>query len=408
MRNIKSKVNIGIVCIFITAILLMTGCGVNNTANNETEAVQDTKNDEIQITLTQNAQYPDYYEEEVLKTVRTVQETVTNDSVNYIFITDLHLDSDEASTAAAYRQLNAAVDVANNSDIDFICVGGDIYNGRHSEENGKENAMQILRNVSEILTACNKPVFILHGNHDDNSFSGQADASLLYDADYVINKDEWYSVTMAYFPQYATEYQEGYFYYDLPEKNVRVVCLNMSDCDDTIVDGEQNEIGMHFYGYKDAQIDWLLNKAMAREDCQYFIMSHDAFDYPEGYGELSNRDTLENILTAAYAHQNYSGEKFAKDFSSWNGKLVLYNSGHLHMERTYINEDMGGLPVLNTEKGKVASHAAWGQFGSKGYWTTQPRTADTISEALLDVVISKPGEIDIVRFGAGEDTSVKY
>lgn len=402
------RYNKKITCIIMTAALLLTGCGAKNTENSEIQSTENIKNGATQINLTQNSQYPEYYEEEVIKTVKTVQDTVTDDSVNYIFITDLHLDSDEASETIAYRELNAAVDVANNSDIDFLCVGGDIYNGRHLEENGKENAMQILRNVSQILTACNKPVFILHGNHDDNSFSAQNDANLLYDANYIINKEEWYSVTMAYFPQYASEYQEGYFYYDLPGKNVRVVCLNMSDSDDTIVDGKQNEMGMYFYGYKDRQIDWLLNKAMSRDDCRYFIMSHDAFDYPEAYGELSNRDTLKNILTAAYTHQNYNDGKFAKDFSSWGGSLVLYNCGHLHMERTYIDEDMGGMPLLNTDKGKVSSHGPWGGFGDKGYWTARPRTANTISEALFDVVISKPGKIDIVRFGAGEDTSVTY
>ena len=397
-----------IICIIMTAALLLTGCGEKHTENNEIQSTKNIKDVETQIILTQNSQYPEYYEEEVIKTVKTVQDTVTDESVNYIFITDLHLDSDEASTTAAYRQLNAAVDVANNSDIDFLCVGGDIYDGRHSEENGKQNAMQILQNVSQILTECNKPVFILHGNHDDNSFSAQSNTNLLYDADYIINKEEWYSVTMAYFPQYAAEYQEGYFYYDLPGKNVRVVCLNMSDSDDTVVDGKQNEMGMYFYGYKDRQIDWLLNKAMSRDDCQYFIMSHDAFDYPEGYGELSNRDTLKNILTAAYTHKNYNDGKFAKDFSSWGGSLVLYNCGHLHMERTYIDKDIGGMPLLNTDKGKVASHGPWGKFASEGYWTQRPRTANTISEALFDIVISKTGKLDIVRFGAGEDTSVTY
>jgi len=332
---------------------------------------------------------------------------VTGDSVSYIFITDTHLDTDENNTVAAYRQYNAVVDIANNTDIDFVCVGGDIYDGRHAEENGKENAMQILRNVSEILTACNKPVFILHGNHDDNSFSAQTDGNLLYGADYIINKDEWYSVTMAYFPQYATEYQEGYFYYDLPDKNVRVICLNMSDSDDTVVNGEQNEMGMYFYGYKDRQITWLLNKAMSRDDCQYLIMSHDAFDYPEGYSDTSNRDTLKNILTAAYTHTDYNDGKFAKNFADWGGELVLYNSGHLHMERTYLDESMGGLPVLNTDKGKVATHGVWGSFGSNGYWTQSPRTAGTISEACFDIVVSKDGELDFIRFGAGDDWQVK-
>ncbi|MDD6798642.1 MAG: metallophosphoesterase, partial [Clostridia bacterium] len=396
------KNNIKAAGIVMTAVLLITGCGVQNSAAsvgsstesivantesavNSTESVAISSTEVIQetesrITLTRNSQYPDYYETEVIKTIRTIESTATGDSVNYIFITDFHLDNDEISKVAAYRQLNAVVDIANNSDIDFVCVGGDIYNGRHAEENGKQNAMEILRSVSEILKECNKPVFILHGNHDDNSFSAQIDGNLLYDADYIINKEEWYSVTMAYFSSYATDYQDGYFYYDLPGKNTRVICLNMSDSDDTVVDGMQAEMGMHFYGYKDRQIDWLLNKAMTREDCKYLIMSHDAFDYPEGYSAVSNRDTLKNILSAAYTHQNYDDGKFSKNFSEWNANLVLYNSGHLHMERTYFDPSMGGLPILNTEKAKVSVHGVWGSFGPTGYRVEMTRTANTVSE----------------------------
>lgn len=403
--------------IISAAVLLVSaGCGSrNNVPGGSVQAESIAGNDKgstsvstADVTLTRDSEYPDYYEQEVRKTIQTLDDTITGDSVSYIFITDTHLDSNEASTTAAYRMYNAVVDVANNSDVDFVCVGGDIYDGRHAEENGKANAMQIIRNVAEILSTCNKPVFFLHGNHDDNSFSAQVDGNLLYSADYIINKEEWYSVTMAYFPQYATEYERGYFYYDLPGKDVRVVCLNMSDSDDTVVNGEQNEMGMYFYGYKDKQIDWLLDKAFAREDCRYLIMSHDAFDYPEGYNVSSNRDTLHDILTAAYTHQNYNNGKFAKDFSSWDSNIVLYNCGHLHMERVYMAPDMGGLPLINTDKGKVAEHGVWGTFGSNGYWCQKPRTAGTITEALFDIVVSKPGELDFVRFGAGDDWQVKY
>lgn len=79
------------------------------------------------------------------------------------------------------------------------------------------------------------------------------------------------------FSSIAAKYQNGYYYYDLPGKNTRVVCLNMSDSDDTVTDGKQAQMGMYFYGYSDEQIDWLLNTAMARQDCNYLFMCHDAF-----------------------------------------------------------------------------------------------------------------------------------
>ena len=35
-------------------------------------------------------------------------------------------------------------------------------------------------------------------------------------------------------------------------------------------------------------------------------------------------------------------------------------------------------------------------------------TYQTITEALFDIVVSKPDELDFVRFGAGDDWQVKY
>lgn len=403
---------------FVMALWLamsLTACGEGKTTDSQSEKTatisesgQGSTTDR-NIVLTQNTEYPDYYEEEVKKTIQSVRDNYTGESVSYLFITDLHLDENEETETAAFRQLNAVVDVANNTDIDFVCVGGDLYNGRYGGENGKQTAMGIIESVSQVLEKCNKPVFILKGNHDDNSFSAQENPELLYDADYIINREEWYSVTMAHFSQYAQGYQNGYFYYDLPGKNTRVICLNMSDSDDTVVDGKQNEMGMYFYGYKDEQMEWLLNTAMSREDCQYMILCHDAFSYPQGYGEGSNRDTLRDILTAAYNHTMYQGTTFEKDFSQWGGNLILYSCGHMHMSRFYIDEEMGGFPILNTEISKYYPNRKLGEkWREMGYSSYEGRQKDTISEALFDVVISKEKQIQIIRFGAGEDRTVTY
>lgn len=379
------------------------GISVGNTVN---DTVNDIVN-EKEIVLQNDSEYPEYYRREVITTINETADVVTADSVSYIFITDLHLDSDAANTTAAYRQLNAVVDVANNTDIDFVCVGGDLYDGRHAQEGGKEEALDIIRSVSEVLTKCNKPVFILQGNHDDNSFSAQIDGNLLYDADYIINKEEWYNATMAYFDQYASAYERGYFYYDIHGKNARVICLNMSDSDDTVVDGMQKEMGMYFYGYKDKQIDWLLNTAMSDENLDYYIMSHDGFEYPEGYSASSNRETLRNILEAANNHQNYDDGKFSKDFSKYTGKPVLYNCGHLHLFRAVEDAGTGGLTIINSEKAKISRHGVWGNFGASGYTVETLRNESEVTEALFDVVVSKKDTIDFIRFGSGDNRILK-
>jgi hypothetical protein len=408
-----------VVAAVVTSVLMISGCGVQSGTTNTSEAetkvaagqeasVQSVSTNDA-VVLTRDSEYPDYYADEVRETIKTVRDKQSGSEVSYIFITDIHADSDDDTMEVAFRTLNALVDVANNTDIDFVCIGGDLYDGMHAEANGKENAMELIQSMSDVLKNCNKPVFILHGNHDDNSFSAQKNEDLLYSADYIINHDEWYSVTMANFSEYATDYNHGYYYYDLPNKNVRIICLNMSDVDDTVVDGKQNEMGMYFYGYKDAQIDWLLNVAMSRENCSYYIMSHDAFDYPQGYADNSNRDTLREILSSAYQKTAFSNGTFSKDFTNWSSNLVLMNCGHLHMERHIADSETGGLVILNTNMSKfMSSKGAASRWSEQGYSMQSGRERNTITESVFNVVISRQGSVDIVRFGAGDDVTFSY
>jgi hypothetical protein len=74
------------------------------------------------------------------------------------------------------------------------------------------------------------------------------------------------------------------------------------------------------------------------------------------------------------------------------------------MTRRIREASVGNLPILNTEFSRfMESRTIYSGFGELGYSITPQRTLGTPSEAIFDVVISTGDEIDIVRFGAGED-----
>lgn len=215
------------ISLFIATVLgvsLLAGCGADSSLNSNTNSSSVVKNDnskqdsnnkqesvktnskaqytvdEIRQKINDTSVYDETYINEIAKTVNQVNSASTQNSVSYVYITDTHLGKEDDEPETVYRELNAAVDVANNSDVDFLCLGGDIEDGRFAEDiGGKQTALDILQNVSDILKKCNKPVFILKGNHDDNSFSAQIDEDLLYNPDYIINSTEWYNATMANF-----------------------------------------------------------------------------------------------------------------------------------------------------------------------------------------------------------------
>ena len=353
----------------------------------------------------------DGYEEEIKKTIQTYDEEKEAGAVSYIFITDLHAGSVgnsnmEEQLAADYRQVQAAVDVANNSDIDFICFGGDTLNEYYSDDNiNKEKVMNIMKCFTDILSKSNKPVFIVKGNHDENiQVNGDFKAEWATNPDYVLTQQEWYDVTMAQFPQYATDYHRGYFYYDLPGKNTRVVVFNMVDCDDTLEDGRRIEYAGMNYGLKDEQVQWLLDTALSKENTDYIFVVHDSFR--DGTRTYTNKEVMQEIMKAAYTHTDFSSGKFSYDFSKWTGNLKILHCGHYHHEGLELKEEYGGLPVITTECAVSVNynHASWA--GSK-FTHIENRQSGRLDEALFDLTILNKNEYQIVRFGAGNDLTLK-
>lgn len=353
--------------------------------------------------ITQN--YPQYYTSEIRNSVDSMTRLVSSDSVNYIFMTDLHIDSSVFNTIAIIRQLKAAVNIANNSPIDFLCIGGDLYNGNCSD--GVAQAQETIRQITEILQECTKPIFILHGNHDDNSFTAQYDSTLIGSPDYILSESAWYDVTMANFSQYATDYHNGYYYYDLPDKNVRVVCLNMNDSENYVdKDGYYDRVGIYNYEYSNDQINWLLKSAFARTDCNYIILDHDGFDYKAGYDNESNQNVLKLILNAAVHKTHFTYNSFHKDFTRWNSQILLFNSGHLHQERLTDTKVIDELPLLSTDTASISRSGTPEEYAALGYDRFTDRTFGTIKEACFDIVIRNQTSIDVIRFGGGDDLTL--
>lgn len=417
-RLFKKYIALGMTATILTGSALM-GCGkaetkeINDDTEVTTEQVTEAPTKYITDTnaITLSFEYDvDGYKEEIIDAIKRYDEKKEVDSIRYIFITDSHIGAvgntnSKDQAEACYRQYQAVVDIANNTDVDFVCLGGDTQNEYHSDDDiNKEKVAAIFERVTGILSKCNKPVFILKGNHDENiQINGNYNADWAVDPNYVFTQKEWYDMTMGKFPQYATEYNRGYFYYDLPGKNVRVVCLNMVDCDDTLVDGKRTEYAGMNYGFKDEQINWLLNKAFARMDCEYIVFSHESFR--DGSRDYTNKETMQKIIAAATNHTNFSDGKFAYDFSKWTGNLKLVHSGHYHHERLELNATLGNLPVINTECAVSMNYNNANWAGRTATHINDRKSGD-ISEALFDIMILNKKEYKIVRFGAGEDLSL--
>ena len=91
-------------------------------------------------------------------------------NVNYLFITDIHYNGQPTSDKGRLllKQVNAAIKVANSVDsIDFVVIGGDTTDGNYTS---KAESLKYAEAILEPFKNCKKPVLILAGNHDDNSY----------------------------------------------------------------------------------------------------------------------------------------------------------------------------------------------------------------------------------------------
>ena len=154
-----------------------------------------------------------------------------DETANYIFITDIHYNSDtEYLSDAIISHIQAAVDFANNNDcIDFIAIGGDITTGMFAT---KEDSIAETNKALSPLKKCKKPVLVLMGNHDDNCYHIYSENR--YIPERIVSKRDWNEkVAAPLIPKDIvrdSKYPDSrYYYYDLKGKSTRVICLDALD-----------------------------------------------------------------------------------------------------------------------------------------------------------------------------------
>ncbi len=301
-------------------------------------------------------------------------------AVNYVFITDTHFDTSgdvgPISPEQSAKQYALAIKMANEIDeIDFVALGGDLTNGGYSTSDAWITALN--KYLAETAN-CTKPVFILVGNHDDNAYGTISD-SVTHEAysDRIISPDEWQATIIDQFvnrtlsdgtvievsqnvdPYDNSKVNSKYYYYDLDNKNTRVICLNASDYEYaydengnfTLVNNSSTSAnvrsntynGYNFWGYSKYQMKWLAEEALGTlpEDYNVIVLSHMAITADRDGQTYVNGTVLSDIMGAyqnktAYTHDGYG---ISADFTADTGRIMAYQHGHEHVVYDKYNAD---------------------------------------------------------------------
>ena len=349
---------------------------------------------------------PDYQSE-----IDSVGEAINMSSVpnrvSYAFITDLHIDQTTDQPAATKRQLASLVDLANHTDVDFVAVGGDLIMG---DDSTKATALSKIKTVADVLVDCKKPVFIIKGNHDYNSFQN--------DNDELIFNNQWYPYAIGVFNENivhdSTNPSSAYFYYDIPSKKTRCIFLDTSDWGDVVADARL--AGQSTLAFGEEQLKWFANEALAisEDGWQYLLFGHVPIDMDYNCWDVipTNSDVVTGLVKALNERDSYSdeGTGISKDFSAYNSSIKLYHYGHTHCDLA-VNDAETGMAYICTRCACCYTRNYTLEelhVDNPAYIPPTAGVFGEVSECAYDLVSVTDTGLTAYRFGTGNDKTLTF
>ena len=248
---------------------------------------------------------PDYCRTEVSRVAREITAQSEEGDVIFGLFTDTHfaggeIEKSEKRKKNAVRSMRYLADVAS---LDFVIQGGDLvtYGPRDHDE-------KIFKFVQDAFKGGKTPLYTAKGDHDSAQETGGR-----------ISKSDFVKMTYDYMPQAVRcEAYPNNYYFDLPEKKTRVICLDTG----TLMAG-QNRLGEDFTSWTHPVLyNWLLDEVFSddvKDGWQFILHSHAPLDAEWSFGMAEQYKS---------DHKNDEDTKKALDSTLRNAKgfLIRINS----------------------------------------------------------------------------------
>lgn len=319
------------------------------------------------------------------------RQTILNDTIEFLLRSEGHFKN--------------VVDFTYAIDCDVVVGGGDFVDGTTV----KSATLSDLDTVRSLFSLCKCPYILARGNHDDNSSADTRYGDFLSN---MVLPNELYEYLVR--PSLSFGIVENpndrnmYYYYDIPDKNFRIIVLNNFDIPYTIgADGRTKYRANKMGAYRNEQVNWFA-QTLKNTPANYQVMLFQHNSLGKGMYEspayfCKNYDLIEGVIQAYLNGTSFSKSNNETDFEASvnvsfdkKGTIVCLANGHHHIDRI---KKVAGIWDVNV----VCSRA------NPGY--DEPnRPIGKLEEDAWDVFVVYPSErkVKIFRFGAGEDREFTY
>lgn len=260
--------------------------------------------------------------------------------------------------------------VNHKAPLDGVVHLGDLTDGVLP---ARETAIMTRRCLQD-LQALGKPLLVVPGNHDSAYFSGNRNPMTPEQEQDVLYKD-------VLPPSAVRQPDTFWYYYDVPEHNLRMLVLFSHDY-------RANPR----YGYPDEELTWVRQTLEATPaGWRVLVFSH-CPALPEMHywsKDIRNGTKLVELLA------EYRG-------SQANCKVLALIHGHNHCDQVDTNH---GIPIVSIGCAKMEYFPDKKPDNS----VTSPRLQNHVTQELWDVLLvnTKKDTLQFVRFGAGKDRTVQ-
>lgn len=302
--------------------------------------------------------------EEIKKTVDSISQLRKINSIVLCVLTDSHF-----TINGTWQDTIQNIELVNKKiNFDGIVHLGDITDGMVPASITKQYANKCISDLKNI----NSKLYFVIGNHDTNYFNNNLQP---------FTEKEQYELYQLYSDDYTRRKKNKVYYYsDFEDVSLRCIFLTSFN--------HKEELR---YGFSDEILKWIKD-VLENTPLGYSIVifSHDAplakLDYWSE--DIRNGNELMAILEEYHLYRDK--------------KIMAFIHGHTHADHIYTER---AFPIISIGCSKCEYFIDKKPEGS----ITYERRLNTVSQELWDALIITPSEnkIDFIRFGAGEDRTVR-